>query len=426
MGTGASSGYYQTVPVTIQYTPTAGTSTASTVSFTQNLAIGTAGATTRSTTQAIWWDMTRQGAVPALTIKSVTPIPTKLSNICGTTYFGGSYGFSSVGITMANMGTNLTRANPVTVSVASITNAPLFTSFTNPIPGSATTVTSGDIVASMAGYTSGYSLTVTGTNLHGVTGSASVSGLPVIDPLGTALWSAVSVASPPVMTTSYQTGKRITTTGMIGGSPTATAFSDSASLATAEAIISQGYFCVPSYSGAYINYPYGANYSGITTGSGGFTAGYRYATLQWNKQAAGDVTTYGAFGVEIRAPAGKLTLAQNGNSTNLSSPTLSYKLYDLSNNLIDIYFRIKKTDATWTGWYDLNASTGAATGAQSTATDKIPTFTPGGAGGEDLFDFTAVLPGIQSTSVDTLVIAVGGMGCAPGSAFKFSARYKIF
>jgi hypothetical protein len=229
------------------------------------------------------------------------------------------------------------------------------------------------------------------------------------------------------MTTSYQTGKRITTTGMIGGSPTATAFSDSASLATAEAIISQGYFCVPNYSGAYINYPYGANYSGITTGSGGFTAGYRYATLQWNKQTAGDSTPYGYFGVEIRAPTGKLTMRMNeDSSTNANTNTVSNKLYDSSSNLVDIYVRIQKTDNSWTNWYDLNAAntTSVPLGVQSSDGGKPTTFTPGNP--EDIFDFTGILPSMNSTSINTIVIAVGGKGCVPGSAFKFSARYKSF
>jgi hypothetical protein len=171
-----------------------------------------------------------------------------------------------------------------------------------------------------------------------------------------------------------------------------------------------------------VNYPGGVNYSTITTGSGGVTAGYRYATLQWGPQT--DATTYGYIGVQITAPTGVFTLASDGTATNSSTATNSFKLRDAAGALVDIYFKIKKTDAAWTGLNDLSATTAATGGAQSTATGQLPIQTT--VAGQDIFDFTGVLPGINSLVVNRLVVIVGGKGGGSGSAFKIAACYKNF
>jgi hypothetical protein len=394
------------------------------ITLTQTLS----GSTTRTRTANLWWDGTASTAIPSISVTGAVADTTKLKTICGTKYFGGDYGFTGITTSFTNMGTNLARANPITVSVADINGAMLFPRLANPI----VSPMGGGAVAFTVGstYRRGYQMTVRGTNLYGTAATSSLyapaGGFPIIDPAGVALWNSVnSTVTVPALSTSYATGKRIKTVD--ASTPSLVTYDDTVSLATAtaEAIISKGYFCAPSVTDAYSTYPGGTDYTTITSGSGGRTAGYRYATLQFGAQGAGDTTTYGNIGVRITAPAGGLNFIQDGSGTNFSGPTYSYKLRDGGSNMLDIMFRIRKTDSTWTGWYDLNASTAAAVGAQSTASNQLPTKTT--VGGQDIFDFTGVLPGLNSASVSTLVVCVGARGIATGAAaFKFEACYKNF
>jgi hypothetical protein len=336
------------------------------------------------------------------------------------------------------MGTHLARANPITVTVADIVGATLFLSLNAPIGSTKTGGTASYTGAST--YRRGYTMTVTGTNLHGLSGTsaayAPAAGFPVIDPAGVALNTAVTPASAPTLGSSFALGRRVSTfTADSGG--TITAYNNATSLvtATAEAIISKGYFCVPGRADAYINYPGGLDYSGITTGSNGFTTGYRYATLEWAGLPLSNASRGGFLGVQIEAPAGVLILYQDAaGATNMSTASASDKLKDAAGNFVDLYFNVNYSDGSWLGWKDLNANDKAKrldneaiiSGAQSDNTNANSTYIT--SAGVDTFQIFGGLPyppsGYQESSI---LIAAGGKGVASaGAAFKISACYKTF